>query len=92
MAIFVILPRNEDSRAAVQAAVEQTFSRDHLALDSGEYLISTNGTPIEVARRLGITPEGGPSAIVFSIAGYWGRAPSTVWDWLKAKLESVSDG
>jgi hypothetical protein len=32
------------------------------------------------------------NAIVLATSSYYGRAPSTVWDWMKSNLEGNTDG
>jgi hypothetical protein len=96
MAIFaVLLPIRQP---ALEDAIKSVFSNDHLYISDTQWLISAAGTPIEIAAKLGIydaneplkTPTG--NAIVFGVSGYFGRAPTTVWDWIKAKLEASSGG
>jgi len=89
MAIFVLVPRDENHRESLANAVREHFPADHYELPAGEFLISVTGTPMEIAKRLEIgTGSESLTGIVFSTAGYWGRAPTTIWDWIKAKLES----
>ena len=60
-----------------------------LLMDSGAWLLSAAGTSRDISDRLGITGQQlGPSVIVFTISGYYGRAPNNVWEWLKAEMES----
>ena len=92
MAIFVILPKNPVAHTALEPMVKQEFPSDHLLLDSGVWLISSSGTSHELAERLKILPEGGPSVMVFTITAYSGRAPNTVWEWLKTKMEAPPSG
>jgi hypothetical protein len=90
MTIFVALPKN--SSVNIDALVAQNWREESLKLESGAWLISTTGTTQEVAAKLGISEHGGPSVIIFSTTSYWGRAPSTVWEWMKAQLEAIPDG
>jgi hypothetical protein len=52
----------------------------------GEWLVAAAGTAVEVSDRLGITekPDDIPIGIVLAVAGYWGREPNSVWEWITA--------
>ena len=94
MAIFVvILPSAEP---ALAAAIRAAYPEDHFSINDTQWLISDKTTATEVTAKLGIFDPKEPkkaatgSAIVFATTSYFGRAPTPVWDWIKAKLESVS--
>jgi hypothetical protein len=90
MAIFVVLPKTPEARSAIAPAIESLFPNDNLLMESGAWLLSAPGTTEDISNRMGITgtsSNGSLSVIVFAIAGYHGRAPNTVWEWLKEKME-----
>ena len=93
MTIFVIC--RVSNPALVGEAVKSQFPNDHLPLQGDEWLVSAKSTAREIAERLGITEEEGStktkvgSAIVFASAGYWGRASTEIWEWLKTKSEAT---
>jgi hypothetical protein len=89
MGIFVIF-RVADP-AKIKAAVEAEFPLDNISLDHNEWLVSMKGTAKEVSDKLKISDASNGAAIVFGMSNYFGRAPSDVWDWVKAKAEA-SDG
>lgn len=77
----------------MEAAIRSNFPDDHMKVGNGEWLVSAKGTAQDISHKLGITtPENttvnGP-AIVFSMANYYGRASTEIWDWIKTKLESA---
>ena len=87
MSIFVVLPPQQNS--VLDAAIKQAFPSDLLQLAPNQWLVSAGGTAQDVATKLGILAEGSPpSAIVIVMSSYHGRAPTPVWDWIKAKLEA----
>jgi hypothetical protein len=90
MAIFLILPKTPAARAAVQPKLTEAFPGQFLALEAGAWLLSAPSTSQDVSHRLGITGTTGPglSVMVFTIASYFGRAPTAVWEWLKEKQEN----
>jgi hypothetical protein len=93
MPIFVILPKNNAAREAVRQNVETLFPN---SLVSGAWLVSAAGTSEEISNTLRITGEGtdhtAPSVIVFTISGYFGRAPNNVWEWLTEKMSGGMNG
>jgi hypothetical protein len=92
MAIYVALPRNQAARDGIASKIQEVFPDNYLLMDSGAWLLSGTGTSNEIATRLGILAEGGPSVIILAITGYSGRAPTTVWEWLKIKMEGQPSG
>ena len=82
----------------VIAEIERLFPEDYLALNETQYLISTTGTAQGLTNKLGMGPPPDTStqitgsAVVLAASTYWGRAPTVVWDWMKAKLESAPSG
>jgi len=82
VAKFVVLPTNQRER--LEAKIQDSeFGNDVIELPNGEWLISYDGTSKQLCEYLGIAqPENSINGIVLSISGYWGRAPSDVWEWL----------
>jgi len=88
MTIFVVFKVADPAK--MQAAVLSAFPNDHLRLQDNEWLVSGVGTAKEISDKLNISPPNGSgSAIVFSMANYYGRATTETWDWIKAKAESA---
>jgi hypothetical protein len=88
MTVFaVLMPAPEPSLAA---DIEKVYAGSYLKLSDTQYLVSARATAVEVAAKLLIDSPGllARNAIVFSVSSYWGRAPTTVWDWIKARMES----
>lgn len=86
MIIAVIAgPGNE---AALETRIKANPDR-YIQLHSatGQWLIAAEGTAQELSDRLGITsdePDGIKRAVVFAVAGYWGREPNNIWEWIVA--------
>jgi hypothetical protein len=92
MTIFaVLMPTPQPALAEV---IKSSFAGNHLQLNDTQYLISTGGTAIELSAKLGIYDAAHPEkpytglAVILASSAYFGRAPATVWDWMKAKLEA----
>jgi hypothetical protein len=95
MTIFAILMPTPQPPLA--ASIKDIFPTDHLEVSPTQWLVSSKGTVNEVSDKIGVTgPKADPApkgiAIIFATSSYFGRAPSTVWDWIKIKLESTPSG
>jgi hypothetical protein len=94
MTIFAILmPLPQEGLAA---RITLAFPDNYLQITATQWLVSSNLSVIEVTAKIGIHDAKQPevpsvgNGIVFATSSYFGRAPSTVWDWIKAKLEAGS--
>jgi hypothetical protein len=92
MTIFaVLMPVHQPG---VVAEIHRLYPNDHLPLNDSQFLISTSSTAVDLAAKLGIVDPQNPqkpstgNAVVLATSSYFGRAPATVWDWMKTKLES----
>jgi 4-aminobutyrate aminotransferase-like enzyme len=96
MTIFAVLM--PAPQPIIAAEIERLFPTDHLKLSDTQYLISSGGTAIELSAKIGVYDVNEPSkpakgnAVIFATSSYFGRAHTTVWDWIKAKLESPPRG
>jgi hypothetical protein len=91
MPIFLVHPKAISDRDKVRPRVTAAYPGAFLELQSGSWLLSAAGTSEEVSNKLGVTGADhapSPSVIVFTISGYFGRAPNDVWEWLKANMQS----
>lgn len=92
MTIFAILLPAPSP--ALSAAIADAFGDDCLNINETQWLVSSTGTIQEVTARIGVYDFKNPdvpskgNAIVFATTSYYGRAPVTVWDWIRAKLEA----
>jgi hypothetical protein len=89
MSIFVIFRVSEVDK--VKSALVETFPNDHLEVDIGQFLVSSNLSAEAISEKLKITDGINGNAIVFAMGSYYGRASTNIWDWIKAKAEK-SDG
>ena len=91
MTIFAILMPT--AQPALAERIKSTFPSDHYHLNDTQWLISAQGTAMEITTKLGIADPNNLAlqatglAVVFATSSYYGRAPQPVWDWIKAKLE-----
>jgi hypothetical protein len=96
MTIFAILVPAPNP--TLSAAIAEAFKDDCLKLSETQWIVSSSATIHEVTAKAGIfdlknpdTPSTG-NAVVFATTSYFGRAPATVWDWIRSKLESQKNG
>lgn len=91
MTVYVIIPQDGSTKLA--SRIQKDFPDDSYQLPSGEWLVSADGTTSKkLAEDLGVIAKETESAIVFATSGYYGRANTAIWEWLKAKIERSSDG
>jgi hypothetical protein len=88
MSIFVIFRVTDPAK--LTAAIATNFENEHLELGNNEWLVSSNMTPQGISDKLGTTDGSNGAAIVFGMSGYFGRAPSNIWDWIKSKAEQAN--
>lgn len=97
MAVFIITPLVADSSLldkAIEEKIIDPSDRYRLQAERG-WLISFNGTSIDLSGHIGLTGQGSQgiasllgSAIIVPISSYYGRGPTDMWEWLKVKLEN----
>ncbi len=95
MTIFAILMPTQQPE--LERAIETVFPKHHLRITDTQWLVSSNSTAIDVVAQLGIYDAKNPeksngNAVVLATSSYYGRAPSSVWDWMKSNLEASPDG
>ena len=87
MLLFAIL--GHDDNPKLEAAMAVHFPGNHLRLGKGQWLVAgSNTTVVDVSNILGISDGVNGSAIVISIATYYGRANTNIWEWMKVKLST----
>ena len=87
MGIFVLFRVNDIEK--VKSALVKNFPDDHLEVAEGQYLISSNQSAESVSDKLQISGGENGIGIVFAMGGYFGRASTNIWDWIKAKAEKA---
>lgn len=86
MTVFAVI--NAADPATLETALNATFPGNVLQISANEWLVAANGiTAKDVADKVGITDGSKGAAIVFTTAGYYGRASNNIWEWLVAKLQ-----
>jgi len=91
MSLFAVLLPEENPKLV--AAIEEKFS-DHYQVTPTQWIISVKGTAKQISDTLGVSGKEPPTgeAVILTIAGYWGRADTNLWEWMKVKMEERADG
>ena len=84
MAVFVIIPTANEAQIA--ATLNGRVDLKKHQMPKGEWLVSYEGTSKMLSDELGISDGANGTGAVFSIGGYYGRAPTDIWEWLKQNM------
>jgi hypothetical protein len=96
MAIYAVIPL-ANNFGKLTEIVKESFPDDDdtflLSANAG-YLINFSGTSQTLGKKLFITAGKDEaantyvgSALIVPFTSYWGRGATTMWDWIKARLE-----
>ena len=74
-----------EDEAEFDDAIRSLFPNDHIEIRQGQWFLSTDdrSTSQDVWNRIVGTKT--PSGIIVSFSGYYGRANSSVWEWIASK-------
>ena len=95
MQMHMILGLNgPESVEALSGTIQRIYPHRHRKLgDRPAWLVADNATARVVSEKLGINSgDGGISALVTTMADYFGRAEPDLWSWIKVQWETPSDG
>jgi len=90
MALYLASPLHSEDYPRFNKALDTAIdARDRFALENGAWIIDFPGTSQELSEQIGTTanPSTTGSVLYTGISGYWGRGPSTLWEWLRSRLE-----
>jgi len=68
--------------------IQQLYPNDSLKISHNEWLIAAESTSQILSKELGVLEEGAGTALIVALSGYFGRMPTTVWEWIKLKWGS----
>ena len=96
MTVFAILM--PEPQPELQKQIIDSFADDLYVLSDMQWLVSSQLTIYEVSAKIKLhdpknleNPSLG-NAVIFATSSYYGKAPATLWDWLKSKLEAPKHG
>ena len=82
MAVFAVIQTFSNPR------LEQNIEKhSHLKVRDGVWLVSAEGTATDVSNMLDISEGKAGSAIILKASSYYGRAETSIWDWIQASWE-----
>jgi hypothetical protein len=90
MTIFTVVITREPSVGAFQQMLISRFANDHLAIIPNVWLVAGKGTAQGMSDALGISDGSIANGVVSGMSSYYGRASTSIWDWVKAKWEETS--
>lgn len=90
MTIFAVFAANQPDK--LSSVIAKHFPDNFTMVSSDSWFISADGTSKDVSDKLGVTDGTSGSAIVVSVSGYYGRASTPIWEWVKVKWEGSSLG
>jgi hypothetical protein len=60
-----------------------------MEVDAGQFFVVSGQSAEPVFRKLDITDGANGTGIVFAMGSYYGRASTSIWDWIKSKTEKA---
>ena len=80
--LFLLAAKNE---ADFDSAVQSAFPDAHIKIGPGQWVLATDDSLTAQDAWNRIVGTTTPSGIIVSFIGYYGRANSSVWEWIAAK-------
>jgi hypothetical protein len=88
--IFTVVVAQQPIPPDFTTALTTKFADDYLWVAPNVCLVAGKGTAQDISNALGISEGTTASGIVSAMGSYYGRAPTNVWEWVKAKWEQTS--
>lgn len=88
MSIFLVVPTSNP--AGVKSALADNKAQGHIDyvdLPISGHFVSYSGTTIELSNLLGVSDGSSGGGVVVAVSSYYGRAPTTMWDWVKSRWD-----
>jgi hypothetical protein len=84
--LFALMAKND---AVIDPLVKAQFADNHIKVGPGQWILSSDGNPTskEVWDRL--VGEATPTGIIVAVSGYYGRADTSVWEWVASKRNAA---
>jgi hypothetical protein len=89
MTIFAVIGQPSENAARLPDAVAREFPQSNLEIAPKTWLVAAAGTPVEISNRLGVTDGTNGTAVILEVGGYYGRASTNIWAWIKAHQMSI---
>ena len=89
MAVFTVIPIRPVDAQMLAKQVPLKFPGKFYKLPNGEFLVSYSGTSRALSDELGISDGATGHGVVAAMSGYYGHAPTDIWEWIKVNWESA---
>lgn len=90
MTIFVIIAQPNPHSPKLPGAIQTSFPDGFIQLSDDAWLVASSGSASALSDKLGISNGENGAAVVMEMAGYYGRASTNIWSWIKEKWEATS--
>jgi len=92
MPLFIVATTEPATDTFLKSRFADQFPDDHHEIGKGQWLASFEGTARGLFERLEDENSALPlnGCLVLAFGGYWGRASSDTWEWIRAKLGGKS--
>jgi hypothetical protein len=90
MTIFSVTALSNE--AQIEAAVKRVYPNDHFKLAPNQFLVAARGTSKDVSDALDISTGKTGLGVIATMSGYFGYAPTNIWEWIKVKSEAFVNG
>ena len=88
--LFAVLA--DPQNLVLEQALTSAFPSDHIQIRPGQWFVVAPGTAREISDRLGVTPgTTSGAAVIVAVSGYYGRASTELWEWVKAKIGTLQN-
>jgi len=82
MALFAIIGIKPKPELAV--TVERDYAGKFIKVAPDHWIVIGEGTAQAVSDNLGVRGGGLGTVIIYNFVGYYGFAPTNIWEWLKS--------
>ncbi len=88
MIVFAVIATETPAPKLASAITQKFPDNKSLQIAQTAWLVSADETSKGVSDSLGITTGETEAAVVIANAGYYGRASTHIWEWIKREIEN----
>jgi hypothetical protein len=83
--LFAVLA--DPQNLVLERAITSAVPGEYIQIRPGQWFVVSTGTARELSDKLGVTPgNASGAAVIVAVSGYYGRASTEIWEWVKAKI------
>ncbi len=88
MIVFAVISVAEIGHATIGSLIKERYQHNCLEISPSAWLVATSSTAKELSDTFGLYETNGPAFVVITASGYWGKAPTNIWEWMRVKMEA----